>query len=163
MGRALCGLAFASLLLQRAPSHTCRQIQVPLLMQAADEPTDEWRAFRARLVSRESVSAGASSPENEARLRLQNEPLWAEYRDGGSWAHPVPSPERGGLLCALPLQGQLVHMLRKGDPNHWAQELHARLMSELPEGSTADDALFERWLENTGERTCKVVFFEPKH
>ena len=43
-----------------------------------------------------------------------------------------------------------MHLLRSGDDNHWARELHAQVLAELPSESDADDALFARWIDNTG-------------
>lgn len=117
-------------------------------MQAGDE-SPEWRDFRAQLISSE---AGAAKPirsaRNEAQLRLQDEQLWKEYR-AGVWAHPLTFPEPGCLLCALPLQAQLVHLLRHGHSSYWAGRLHDCLLAELPKSKTNDKALFQRWIHNT--------------
>jgi hypothetical protein len=133
-----------------------------VVQQLTDGPSSEttWREFRARLIAAEEGSRSSSgSPSNEARLRQQNRALWAEYRSGGAWAHPLVLPEVGGLLCALPLQGQLVHLLRHSQPSFWAEELRRQLLEELPaaadgidsgnDGSVSEEARLARWSDNT--------------
>lgn len=46
------------------------------------------------------------SKRNEALLRNQSKALAEEYEQG-VWAHPVPTPEVGGLVCRLPLEVEI--------------------------------------------------------
>jgi len=48
------------------------------------------------------------SKANEEILFQQNEKLAAEYLSG-VWAHPVATPEVGGLVARMPLEGELSH------------------------------------------------------
>lgn len=130
-----------------------------------------WRDFRARLVTISTTGEAASpavsqQPEsaklNSAHLKQQmslakNRANWPKTLkiddEPVVWAHPTLSPEVGGLLCAAPLQAQLVHQLRtNSDPeaSPWAAELGRRLDASLDELDERLDALErERWLEKT--------------
>lgn len=86
----------------------------------------DWRTFRRDLTLEddkevESETAKESSPlktksptvksvskANEEILVQQNEKLAAEYLTG-VWAHPVATPEVGGLVARMPLESELFH------------------------------------------------------
>lgn len=99
----------------------------------------EWKEFRARLAGTTKGSTGSSA--NQAALRNLDERLWKEYSEG-IWAHPTSLIEPGNLLCALPIQGQLIQELRlkRPDVSPWPASLHERLMDESTSGFMA------RWL-----------------
>ena len=66
---------------------------------------------------------------NAAKLRQQDEALFDEYARG-VWAHATGVPEPGGLLCALPIQAQIVQAVRNQGADassYWARTLRARL------------------------------------
>lgn len=78
----------------------------------------DWRKFRMNLAetgaetspssSTESVSSQPKSvsKRNEALLTSQNSKLAREYLSG-VWAHAVPVPEVGGLVCRMPLEVEI--------------------------------------------------------
>jgi len=68
-----------------------------------EEDEDEERAPTKQTSPIRSVSKG-----NEEILLQQNEELAAEYL-GGVWAHPIATPEVGGLVARMPLEGELFH------------------------------------------------------
>lgn len=74
---------------------------IPDRLPLAGADTD-WREFRARLVASESARASpASHPSSStAGSSLSSSSL---LDDSGEWAHPLPAPEKGGLLLAHPL------------------------------------------------------------
>ena len=117
-----------------------------------------WREFRARLAKSELPCVGDTSQHNSLRLKRQNEALWREHIEG-AWAHETSLPEPGGLLCALPLQGQLISELRESRSDHdgWVHSLREKLLVEIsdePAGSPdgLDGAALQRWL-NLKERS----------
>ena len=155
----------------------CRWAAAPTNPRAAltmDAPSPaEWREFRAKLISGgikitttedgagEEVAAQTVeerpdeervrpvAPANEALLRDQNEGLWQEYING-AWAHPSP-PEAGGLLCRLPLQAELIRMMRD-DVGAWGSLLAERLTAEIPSAENdaeIDEETRKRWEGNT--------------
>lgn len=140
-----------------------------VLAEADGPDPEEWRAFRAKLISGglkvtgeedggTEVAAEESSPQrepvapaNEELLKMQSEALYKEYLSG-AWAHAAPEPEAGGLLVRLPLQAQLVHELRN-DAGGFGDILRDRLIASLPSGEAADDddkkRLLAQWSSNT--------------
>lgn len=86
----------------------------------------DWRAFRRKLTEMESSKERPQSvsQRNEELLASQNEVLVEEYRSG-VWAHSIPEPEVGGLLCRLPLE---VELWRLGS----ATKLGKRLSNSFP-------------------------------
>lgn len=91
----------------------------------------DWRKFRASLIAREeeqqdifndedkqksnknnksnkenTVTIKSVSKENEVLLEQQNSQLAKEYKEG-VWAHLIAEPEVGGLLCRMPIEGEL--------------------------------------------------------
>eukprot|EP00980_Cylindrotheca_fusiformis_P028177 scaffold22585_cov149-Cylindrotheca_fusiformis.AAC.7 len=74
----------------------------------------DWRKFRASLIAQETkTNEGDSSSappsvakENEKLLQEQNEALAKEYKRE-VWAHLIPDPEVGGLICRMPIEGEL--------------------------------------------------------
>lgn len=146
-----------------------------LRASSPDSPSPEaWRDFRAQLVAGglklttdenpndtvggndgESASSNAIrrsvAPKNEELLLEQNKELWSEYING-AWAHPGIM-EAGTLLCRLPLEGQLMYLMRQGSVGEttWGQKLREQLVKELPEAEAgrSKDELFETWSRNT--------------
>lgn len=127
----------------------------------------DWRKFRAQLISnglklttdeeeQDSSSGGtdtASSvaPENELLLKEQSQALWDEYMNG-VWAHSSPV-EVGGLLCRMPLQYQLIDMMRNGEErsaSDWGSLLEKKLLAELPEpeGNRTQEEMLATWSKN---------------
>lgn len=152
--------------------------RVACLVACADESgpdPEEWRAFRAKLISGglrltgeedggDAVAAAepppaertSVAPQNEALLKEQNEALWREYY-GGAWAHESPGIEPGGLVCRLPLPAQLTRQMRAGAQSTWSERMRERLLAGLPraegEEGGAGDAdesarLVEQWSAN---------------
>jgi len=99
--------------------------------QLEDTSLGDWRKFRASLIDSGLPSAGEDgdnndsdispssstsaakkrtksvSKANEMLLAEQNEALAAEYRSGENWAHLIAEPEVGGLLCRMPIEGEI--------------------------------------------------------
>ena len=48
----------------------------------------------------------SNNKENEILLEKQNSQLAKEYKEG-VWAHTIAEPEVGGLLCRMPIEGEL--------------------------------------------------------
>ena len=142
--------------------------------EATDEGPnpEEWRAFRAKLISGGLKVTGEEdggkevkvesapesnqerepvAPANEELLKKQNEALYQEYLSG-AWAHAAPEPEAGGLVVRLPLQAQLVHEMRT-DAGEFGGVLRERLIASLPTADATDaaetDRLLEQWSSNT--------------
>eukprot|EP00929_Paragymnodinium_shiwhaense_P112688 TRINITY_DN80955_c0_g1_i1.p1 TRINITY_DN80955_c0_g1~~TRINITY_DN80955_c0_g1_i1.p1 ORF type:complete len:475 (-),score=83.16 TRINITY_DN80955_c0_g1_i1:14-1438(-) len=129
----------------------------------ADGPSPEaWREFRARLIQSEEKDAGGDdipvaggdrrsvAPRNEELLKKQNEKLWNEYVNG-AWAH-VGLVEPGALMCSMPLEAQLIHLMRTDDSDFWPKQLRKRLEEELPDAAEANRSkreLFASWAANT--------------
>jgi len=67
------------------------------------------------------------SKENENILKVQNKKLADEYLSG-VWAHSTPTPEVGSLVCRLPLEAEIHHML---DRNAVGKKLKERLQNNL--------------------------------
>ena len=101
-------------------------------------PPDEWREVRARLAA-SSMARGMPSTVNAAALRQMSDSLYSEY-EKGVWSHETSLPEPGGVLLALPIQGQIIQELRLCGPlSHWASKLQERLMAPGdPEGVVAN-------------------------
>jgi hypothetical protein len=91
----------------------------------ADDDSDldlgDWRKFRASLIAQEEEGSTddegdgkKKSPklkkpvakENELILAKQNSELAKEYKSG-VWAHLIAEPEVGGLICRMPIEGEL--------------------------------------------------------
>lgn len=138
---------------------------------------EEWRAFRAKLISgglkvtgdeggeteaAPVAKAASVAPKNEELLKEQNEELYREYF-GGAWAHESPGPEAGGLVCRLPLQVQMTRLMREQPGDCWGDLMRAKLQAELPktdivaDGADANAAeaeaeaerLLTQWSSNT--------------
>jgi len=89
---------------------------------------EDWRTFRRNLTFEEITTTTTTttttkeeekastktkpiksvSTENEEILLQQNEKLAVEYLTG-VWAHPIATPEVGGLIARMPLEGELFH------------------------------------------------------
>ena len=100
----------------------------------------EWREFRARLAG---SSVGRGSTSNEAALKQIDEKLWQEYSQG-VWAHGTSLVEPGVLLCALPIQGQLIQELRLSNGRTVSSTWPDALLSQLLDDDSS--GLMERWL-----------------
>ena len=117
--------------LRRIHWHNFRAAEARL-RRLAIPSNDEWRDFRARLIAGAVGAAPAvSTPTtpNAAKLRQQDEALFDEYARG-VWAHATGVAEPGGLLCALPIQAQIVQAVRNQGADassYWARTLRARL------------------------------------
>ena len=142
--------------------------------EAGPDP-EEWRAFRAKLISgglrltgdedggggikepeaAPPKSSASVAPKNEELLKEQNEELWKEYY-GGAWAHASPGPEAGGLVARVPLQAQLTTLMRGEPGDLWGDIMRETFTNELPKVDAADAAddesaarLQEQWSSNT--------------
>lgn len=101
-----------------------RRNQVANFMSPQDDEIDadslgDWRDFRRGLsetgiITSESTDSNTNSKkskkksvskQNEELLKSQNEELSQEY-ETSVWAHETGSPEVGGLVCRLPLEGR---------------------------------------------------------
>ena len=107
-----------------------------------------WRTFRANLVT-QTRGADASTPASAANIAtLRQRSSFSLDEEAVEWAHSTNLPEPGGLLCAMPLQAQLVHQLRNGpvDSSSWAAQLGKQL-----DASLSDEQLENRdaWLART--------------
>ena len=94
--RSSLGLIVAVLCVRADALRRCgASVRRAAVRLAADDPAvEQWREFRARLITDSATAdTSSSSPQNIERLRLDNEELWAEYRSGASWAHPLALPE----------------------------------------------------------------------
>ena len=155
-----------------APGIAARIISrcAPCVAQSEGPDPEEWRSFRAKLISgglkltEDADSASATTeekdaaeptresvaPANEALLKAQNEALFEEYL-GGAWAHAAPEPEVGGLLCRMPLQAQLMHLMRTGGGNTWGEKLRERLEKGIPGADDPEERerLLKQWSSNT--------------
>lgn len=83
---------------------------------------EDWRKFRASLIAKESaanekderddkdinasVGTKTVAVENEILLEKQNSELAKEYKKE-VWAHLIAEPEVGGLICRMPIEGEL--------------------------------------------------------
>ena len=133
-----------------------RRCATPFACADGPDP-EEWRAFRAKLISgglrvtgdedggggvtepeAPVVKAASVAPKNEELLKSQNEELWTEYLDG-AWAHVSPGPEAGGLVCRLPLQAQLTRMMREQAGDVWSDRMREQLLAGLPTVAEDDD------------------------
>eukprot|EP00854_Cymbomonas_tetramitiformis_P014033 gene14033-16588_t len=105
---------------------------------------NEWRAFRASLISRglddpsedENASQAQKSvaPKNEELLRLQNPTLAEEYLSG-AWV--------GGLLVRNALEGELL----KCPNSYWGQKLLDKLSEEASGTGEEDEEVKEESAE----------------
>jgi len=82
------------------PVPTSRPVPRPASSFDVDEgaqgaPTEDWRAFRAKL-----EGAGLDAAAREA---------WADSPAKDAWAHALDAPEAGGLLLGLPFAATLCH------------------------------------------------------
>lgn len=76
----------------------------------------DWRKFRASLIAKEeeetttptttTAMKQSVAEENEKLLEEQNEALAKEYKSG-VWAHLISEPEVAGLICRMPIEGEL--------------------------------------------------------
>ena len=116
----------------------------------------EWREFRARLAG---SSVGRGSTSNEAALKQIDEKLWEQYSQG-VWAHGTSLVEPGVLLCALPIQGQLIQEVRlsngKQVNSDWPDALLSRLLEDDASG------LMERWLGPSADPDSIALAFAWK-
>lgn len=83
---------------------------------------EDWRKFRASLIAKEAaedddessnstktekeMKRKSVSEENERLLEEQNSELAKEYKSE-VWAHLIAEPEVGGLICRMPIEGEL--------------------------------------------------------
>jgi len=130
--------------LRRIHWHNFRAAEARL-RRLAIPSNDEWRDFRARLIAGAVGAAPAVKPTtpNAAKLRQQDEALWNEYARG-VWAHATGVAEPGGLLCALPIQAQIVQAVRNQGADassYWARTLRARLAGYYGSLSRMDEVL----------------------
>ena len=135
-----------------------------VLIVASTQP-QSWRDFRARLVTRtagadvpqtaattpESAQLNSASLKQRMTLAKKSGSGWHSLKvdEQSAWAHPTVLPEAGGLLCAAPLQAQLVHQLRTdadAQSSPWAVELGRRLDASLDDEQLQQR---DRWLEKT--------------
>jgi len=117
-------------------------------------PTD-WREFRARLAG-SSPGAKAGSSKNDAALKQQDERLWREYAQD-AWAHPTSLIEPGTLLCALPIQGQLIQEMRYARTDHyWPTALRDLITA----GGSHE--FISKWLEISAEPDAAAMAFAWK-
>lgn len=182
---AACSLAVASphSVASRHATHVTQRARYITACANEDGPDpEEWRAFRAKLVSgglkltededgggaiqepdvsaadEEAKKAPTSvAPKNEELLKEQNEELWKEYY-GGAWAHVSPGPEAGGLVCRLPLPIQITKRMRDQPGDTWGDKMRERLQKELPttaasDGDSGDDDEASRLLEQFSSNT----------
>jgi hypothetical protein len=118
----------------------------------------DWRKFRASLIDSglPSSSSGddeddekAPSPpkkksvseENENLLAQQNPELANEYRSG-VWAHVIAEPEVGGLICRMPIEGELFWSTING---YWKDKLDTMLRMEPRGVDDNDDDTVAHW------------------
>jgi len=149
----------------RAPPLVRRQRSRAVQLQVDPE---EWRAFRAKLISgglqvtgegvesaeesSASMARNSVAPKNEELLKQQNEALWQEYFDG-AWAHECPGAEAGGLMCRLPPAAQLVRLMR-APPGSSAlgDRMRERLQADLPSSGDASESrrqeMVASWSQN---------------
>ena len=128
-------------------------VSASLMALSGGPSPNEWREFRARLVAGQSGGGTAgskrssSSSSNDLRLRQIDEKLWQEYTEN-AWAHQTSLIEPGSLLCALPIQGQLIQSARWGGDTHWPATLRAALTADDREadGASSSISVMERWL-----------------
>jgi hypothetical protein len=151
-----------------------------------DEPAgpspEDWRAFRTALIERgiqmtdgqeengEDKGAdkeagerwGASgelkrsvAPANEKLLMAQNPKLAEEYLRG-VWAHETGDAEVGGLVARMPLDFQILHLMRRSEVSStaspeielaWGQKLQHYLREQAGKGKGAEARLKE-WSGN---------------
>jgi len=86
------------------------------------------------------------SPANEALLMAQNPEMANEYLQG-VWAHETGEAEVGGLVARMPLDFQMVHLMRRaqhsvqGTPEielEWGQKLFDRLKKEAGQDESGE-------------------------
>jgi hypothetical protein len=91
---------------------TTRQ-PAPSLFSSSSEDfeLEDWRKFRASLIAKEETTTTTTmkqsvAKENEKLLEEQNEALAKEYKSE-VWAHLISEPEVAGLICRMPIEGEL--------------------------------------------------------
>lgn len=158
-------------LLLQPPTRTVRG-GTPLCSAGAGPSPDEWRAFRARLISGGVAVTGevpvaverlAVAPANEELLREQSTALWREYSTG-AWAHVAPQPEAGGLLCRVPIQAQCRSWMREPAERRpvWGERLATKLRESLPDPEPDEaDAAAEAGSQAQTEVLAGVAAEEP--
>jgi hypothetical protein len=145
----------------------------------------DWRKFRASLIDSglpsgdddedddESKNKKAAPPpktksaseENENLLAQQNPELANEYRSG-VWAHLIAEPEVGGLLCRMPIEGELFWGSNNG---YWKEKLDTMLRMEASSPGDDDDddddtvAHWFRMAEHMFARGLDAITLNPKH
>ncbi len=143
----------------------------------------DWRAFRAALIergiqTRDELASGqvddgnttarwggrgsmrrSVAPANEELLREQNPELAREYLEG-VWAHEAGEAEAGGLLVRMPLEFELMTLMRqaqrhavgygRGGMSGPELALGHKLCSRLRDGAWDDDSTEDRMDEQSG-------------
>ena len=184
-GFVTAGMRLPSRWHARAHISTLRMVESPdqgdedkeRWQQRTEGPNPEdWRAFRTALIERgiqmtkekdgtEDVEGRwggrgqlkkSVAPANEKLLMAQSPDLAKEYLTG-VWAHETGDAEVGGLVARMPLDFQMLHLMRSAQTTsttvmdkvklEWGQKLLQYLSEQAGQGEDAD-ARVKEWSGN---------------